>query len=206
MTVSKSLATVAIFALLVISVSYLRHYPTVSSTAKAKLFLSAGDFSNSAFFAQRALHLNPGHTPAKIILGRSKIGMDVAFGPQIAEGIAILESVRHTNPSRDIFLALSVGYLKSLDMKRAYEYALKAHELLPNQIRPRVMLYLLNGSTLEERASFMQGNDFLNAVVSSYSDRMRIASLIELAGKSQTLNFLHSPQTIQLVDLIMLAH
>lgn len=204
MIICKVLSIIVILTLLMLSVLYLRQYQTVMLTAKAKLFLSVGDFSNAAFFAQRALDLNPLHTPSKIVLGRSKIGLGGVSGSQVSEGIAILQPIRHTSPSRDIYLALSVGYLKYSDLDHAYEYAHKAHELLPNQIRPKIMLYLLDVATAKEGAFLMLKSD--SKTVSSHPIEAQIASLIELVGKNQTLDFLYLPQAIQLIDLIMLAH
>ena len=202
--IRKALSTLVIITLLILSVLCLRQYQTVMLTGRANFFLSAGDFSNAVFFAQRALDSYPLYTPAKIILGRSKIGLGGVSETQISEGIAILQPIRLTSPSRDIYLALSVGYLKSYDLEHAYEYAHKAHELLPNQIRPKIMLYLLDVATAKEGAFLMSENDF--KIVSSHPVKAQIASLIELVEKNQALDFLHFPQAIQLVDLIMLAH
>lgn len=202
--IRKTLSIIVIITLLILSVLYLRQYQTIMLTARAKLFLSGGDFSNAVFFAQRALDFNPLHTPAKIILGRSKIGLGGVSETQISEGIAILQPVRLTSPSRDIYLALSVGYLKTCDLEHAYEYAHKAHKLLPNQIRPKIMLYLLDIATAKEGAFLMLESDF--KIVSSHPVQAQIASLVELVGRNQTSDFLHLPQAIQLVDLIMLAH
>lgn len=204
--IRKSLSTIVIVALSLISLLYLRQYPAVKSAAKAKLFLSVGDFSNAVFFAQRAIDSNPNNTTAKIILGRSTIGLGgKGPGSNIADGIAILEPLGYTNPSRDIFLALSVGYFKSHDFERAYEYALKAHKLLPNQIRPKVMLFLLAELTERKEESLVTEEDFMN-ISSSHPNTAPIASLIEMVGNKRIPIFFDSPKIIQLIDLIMLAH
>lgn len=202
--ICKALSTIVIITLVILSVLCLRQYQTVMLTSRAKLFLSVGDFSNAVFFAQRALDSNPLYTPARIILGRSKIGLGGVSKTQISEGIAILQPIGLTRPSRDIYLALSVGYLKSCNLEHAYEYADKAHKLLPNQIRPKIMLYLLDVATAKERAFLRLESDF--KIVSSHPVKAQIASLIELVEKNQASDFLHLPQAIQLVDLIMLAH
>lgn len=203
--IRKFMCTVIIAISLVLSTWCLMQYNAVRLTSMAKSFLSSGDFSNAAFFAKRALDSNHDYISAKIIFGRSKIGLGGMSESHIAEGISMLETVEQTNPSRDVYLALSVGYLKSLNFERAYEYARKAHLLLPMQTRPKVMLCLLNRLVAMEKGSFLPECE-PTGDMESHPDSARIVSLMSLIADIRITDLSHAPQMFQLIDLIMLAH
>ncbi|MCL2561474.1 MAG: O-antigen ligase family protein [Rikenellaceae bacterium] len=206
-TTGRIFSTGLLVAIFVTSGLYVRQYAAVRSYSQARLFLSAGDFSNANFFALRALDISPDYPAAKIISGRSLIGLGGdgigKSASQTAEGIAILESLGHRMHSRDILLALSIGHFKSHSIEKAYEYAYKVHEFFPAQVRPRLMLHLMN---IEDLPSDAELEYDIRRLPAANPDKERIIALMEIIGRNDPVNAVRSPHAIQLLDLIMLAH
>lgn len=183
---------------------HIEKYGSERDMAKARSFLSVGDFSNAAFFGMRSVKAFPIYAKAKVVLGRALIGLGNEIPADLdsstVKGVRILESLADRNPSRDLFLALAVGYYRAGEHEGARHYAWRAHEAFPMQIRPRLMLHLIE----PQKYSDMQGlrNNILSLSFTQ-PDRQR---MLELLDETICAEISESPRTRELLNLIMLAH
>ncbi|MCL6748969.1 hypothetical protein DEM91_10155 [Prevotella sp. TCVGH] len=146
----------------VVTVSALKHYRESKSykyECMADTDLSNAMYESAICNCYICLDIDSTSLRCKSILGRALIARstseNIMFKKEsLKEGIKQLELIKNKYHSRDLYLALSYGYLKIGDNKNALLNAKKVHRMFPDQVRPKLLLgmvYFLQGDCMEAK-------------------------------------------------------
>jgi hypothetical protein len=122
--------------------------------------LSYAQYDIAMYNCRTALFIDSASLSCKTVLGRTLIAkstyeQNILKDKYLKDGIKLLENNKHKYHNRDLYLALSYGYLKIGDTQKSLQYALRVHRMFPTQLRPELLLgicyYSLNKSEESRR-------------------------------------------------------
>ncbi|MDR2410800.1 MAG: O-antigen ligase family protein [Bacteroidales bacterium] len=179
--------------------------------------LSNAQYDLAFYNCNEALSIDSTSLTCKTILGRTLIGKStleqtLMKNKYLQEGIKYLENVKCQYHDRDLYLALSYGYLKTNDYQNALYYAQKVHKMFPVQARPKLLLGILYYGQNNKAQSKVYLEDCVKACErnnrkNSLQINMMANSLLRKLNDSVPLPLLMDDLKFALsIDSIMIAH
>ncbi|HCL00122.1 MAG TPA: hypothetical protein DHW42_08485, partial [Candidatus Marinimicrobia bacterium] len=161
--IKKKMVGIVYILLFIINIFYTKfiyaiiiQYPGYEMWTKGNIELNAGNFYNAIEYYDKALNIIPNNP---IIY--AKKGMALVGSGLYKDGIEYLENIKDKYNYRDVYLSLSLGYLRLGNFTLAEKYAKHAHNMFPDQLRP----YLLLSEIYYNQAKFDEARECLNRCV-----------------------------------------
>jgi hypothetical protein len=182
----------------------------------AEYALSNAQYDLAFRNCHEALYIDSTSLTCKTILGRTLIAKStyeqtIMKNKYHQEGIKLLESVKCQYHSRDLYLALSYGYLKANEYKNSLYYAQKVHKMFPMQARPKLLLGLLYYNQNDKVQSRVYLEDCVNVGERSKRNKTfqinKVANLL-LQNLNNSIPFplINNLELTLSIDSILIAH